>query len=97
MDEVGFDSRDMLRRHGYGLVGKKLIFRGEFNRKPRVSLQCFIGMDGLLDVHSTVGLIKAVFALSKVFFVNLRIRVLNDQKNCFISSRNEVPLDKILS
>lgn len=27
LDEVGFDNRDMLRRHGYGIKGQKLYFK----------------------------------------------------------------------
>ena len=63
LDEVSFDNRDMLRKKGFGfrgihinnLKGKKLYYRGEFCRKPRLSLLCFIGIDGLLDTFSTEG------------------------------------------
>jgi transposase len=30
--EVSLDNRGMLRRKGYGFVGQKLVYRGEFNR-----------------------------------------------------------------
>ncbi|XP_065074203.1 uncharacterized protein LOC135698238 [Ochlerotatus camptorhynchus] len=55
LDEVSFDNRDMLRRKGYGVIGQKVIYRGEFCRKPRVSLLCFLGMNGMLDSFSTQG------------------------------------------
>nr|XP_029718012.1 uncharacterized protein LOC115260828 [Aedes albopictus] len=49
LDEVSFDNKDMLRKKGYGVVGQKLIYRGEFCRKPRMSFLCFLGMNGMLD------------------------------------------------
>ncbi|KAH9112070.1 hypothetical protein AeMF1_013536 [Aphanomyces euteiches] len=55
LDEVSFDDRDILRRHGYCRRGKKLIHCGEFCRKPRVSLLCFLGMNGVLDTFMTEG------------------------------------------
>ena len=55
LDEVGFDNRSMLRKKGYGLSGRRLVFRGEFNRKPRVSLLCFTGVNGVLETFCTDG------------------------------------------
>lgn len=55
LDEVSFDNKDMLRRKGYGVIGQKLIYRGEFSRKPRVSLLCFLGLGGMLDSFWTEG------------------------------------------
>ncbi|KAF0703450.1 hypothetical protein AaE_015371 [Aphanomyces astaci] len=55
LDEISFDNRGMLRKRGYSMRGEKIVFRGEFNRKPRVSLLCFIGADGLLDYYDTEG------------------------------------------
>lgn len=45
----------MLRSRGYGIRGKRLVFRGEFVRKARVSLLCFIGQHGMIDSYSTNG------------------------------------------
>lgn len=45
----------MLRRKGYGVVGRKIIYRGEFCRKPRVSCLCFLGVNGMLDSFTTDG------------------------------------------
>ena len=45
----------MLRTKGYGIKGKKLLYRGEFTRKPRTSLLVFIGINGLLDCCITEG------------------------------------------
>lgn len=55
LDEVSFDNRDMLRKQGYGVVGERLIYRGEFNRKSRISLLCFLGINGIIDAFSTEG------------------------------------------
>ncbi|POM73901.1 Serine/threonine-protein kinase rio2 [Phytophthora palmivora] len=41
--------------HHNCLKGKKLAFRGEFNRKARVSLLCFISLDGLVESFHTDG------------------------------------------
>ncbi|XP_039450495.1 uncharacterized protein LOC120429488 [Culex pipiens pallens] len=55
LDEVSFDNRDMLRTKGYGIVGQKVIYRGEFCRKPRASMLCFLGSGGMLDSFWTEG------------------------------------------
>ncbi|XP_055618882.1 uncharacterized protein LOC129763657 [Toxorhynchites rutilus septentrionalis] len=53
--EVSIDNRGTLRQKGYGVVGKKLIFRGEFCRRARSSFLCFLGADGILDSFWTEG------------------------------------------
>ncbi|KAG6942789.1 hypothetical protein JG687_00018852 [Phytophthora cactorum] len=45
----------MLRKRGYARRGQKVASRGEFQRKPRVSLPAFIGVNGLIDYYDTVG------------------------------------------
>jgi transposase len=55
LDEVSFDNRDMLSKKGFGVKGNKIYFRGEYQRKARVSLLCFIGITGLLESFSTEG------------------------------------------
>lgn len=55
LDEVSIDNRDLWRTHGYGFVGEKIVFRGEFNRKTRVSMLCFINQSGLVDYFTTDG------------------------------------------
>lgn len=55
LDEVGFDNKDMMRKRGYALKGTKLIYRSEFVRKPRISLLCFIGVNGMLNCYQTDG------------------------------------------
>lgn len=55
LDEVGFDNKSMLRKKGYAMKGQKLIYRGEFTRKPRTSLLCFIGVNGMLNCYETEG------------------------------------------
>ncbi|XP_058825410.1 uncharacterized protein LOC131685582 [Topomyia yanbarensis] len=72
LDEVSLDSRDMLRNRGYGIKGKKLIFRGEFVRRPRVSFLCFLGMEGMLDSFETEGTFtrKIFFECCQSFALN---------------------------
>lgn len=55
LDEVAFANREMLRDRGYGMVGKSLIYRGEFRRKPRVSTLCFLGQTGIVESFETEG------------------------------------------
>lgn len=55
LDEMGFDNRDMLRKKGNSRKGTRLVYRGEFDRKPRVSLLCFAGLDGLVETYQTEG------------------------------------------
>nr|XP_029707840.1 uncharacterized protein LOC115254456 [Aedes albopictus] len=55
LDEVSFDNRCMLRNKGYAPVGEKLVYRGEFVRRPRCSMLSFMGYDGLLETYSTEG------------------------------------------
>jgi transposase len=55
LDEVSFDNRGMLRKRGYSLKGTTVAIRGDFQRKPRVSLLAFIGVHGLLDYGDTEG------------------------------------------
>lgn len=55
LDEVSFDNRGMLRNRGYAEKGKRLICRGEFVRKPRVSCLCMIGQNGMLECSYTEG------------------------------------------
>ena len=55
LDEVGFDNRDMMRKRGYVIKGKRLVFRGEFTRKERCSLLCFLGANGIEEVFQTEG------------------------------------------
>ncbi len=47
---MSFDNRDMVRKKGYAIKGRRLFYRGEFNRKPRVSCLAFMGVNGVLDI-----------------------------------------------
>ncbi|OWY93701.1 LOW QUALITY PROTEIN: hypothetical protein PHMEG_00036809 [Phytophthora megakarya] len=53
LDEVSFDNRGMIRKRGYSLKGQKLAIRGDFQRKPRVSVLAFIGWSN--DCFDTQG------------------------------------------
>lgn len=55
LDEVSLNGQDMLRKRGFGIKGKKIIYRGEFSRTKRTSLLCFIGVEGLLNAYETEG------------------------------------------
>lgn len=55
LDEVGFDNKSMMRKRGYAVKGQRLIYRSEFVRKPRASLLCFIGINGMLNCYETEG------------------------------------------
>lgn len=57
LDEVSCDSRGILRTKGYAKVGERIIFRGEFVRRPRVSLSMlsFLGQTDLVETFCTEG------------------------------------------
>ena len=55
LDEVSFDNRGMRRTHGYGKKGAPLVVAGEYARFPRVSMLCFISINGLVDSFTTDG------------------------------------------
>lgn len=55
IDEVSFDNRAMIRKNGYAIRGERLIYRGEFCRKPRESLLCFLGANGIANCYQTEG------------------------------------------
>lgn len=55
LDEVSFDNRGMLRSRGYSAKGKRLVCKGEFVRKARVSCLCFISLNGMLESSITDG------------------------------------------
>ena len=43
----------MFRKRDLSVRGTKFLVRGEFFRKPRVSLLCFINVHGLLESFMT--------------------------------------------
>jgi hypothetical protein len=45
----------MLRRYGYGKRGEKIVIKGQYVRKPRVSILCFLGVDGIQECYNTAG------------------------------------------
>lgn len=85
LDEVSLDSRDMLRNRGYGVKGKKIIFRGEFVRRPRVSFLCFLGQQGMLDSFQTEGTFTRQF-----FFQCCRSFALNNEHVRCYPGRNSI-------
>lgn len=55
LDEVSFDNRGMIRKRGYSLKGQTIAIRGDFQRKPRVSVLAFMGVAGIIDYYDTQG------------------------------------------
>lgn len=55
LDEVAFANLEILRNKSYGVIGRSLLYRGEFRRRPRVSSLCFIGQSGIVDAFETEG------------------------------------------
>lgn len=55
LDEVSFDNKDMLRKRGHAVKGERLIYRGEYVRRPRVSPLCFLGTTGILNTYKSEG------------------------------------------
>lgn len=55
LDEVSFDNRGMIRKRGYALKGKKVAIRGDFERKPRVTVLVFMGVNRVIDYFNTEG------------------------------------------
>lgn len=55
LDEVSFTNTEMFRTYGYGQVGERILAHGKFQRLPRISLLCFLGLDGLLETSITSG------------------------------------------
>lgn len=55
LDEVSVDNRGILRNRGYAIRGQRLVHRGEFCRKPRESLLCFLSENGIEETYNTKG------------------------------------------
>ncbi|XP_062700586.1 uncharacterized protein LOC134284959 [Aedes albopictus] len=55
LDEVAFANGRLLRNKGYGVVGRKLVYKEEFCRRPRVSCLCFLGQNGIVESFETEG------------------------------------------
>lgn len=55
LDEVSFDNLGMLRNKGYGVRGERIYHVGEYVRKPRISLLCFLGQTGVQESFRTEG------------------------------------------
>ncbi|KAG6612265.1 Choline/Carnitine O-acyltransferase [Phytophthora cinnamomi] len=49
LDEVSLDNRGMVRKRGYAVRGKNVAIRGDFDRKPRVLILAFLGVNGISD------------------------------------------------
>ncbi|XP_037045777.1 uncharacterized protein LOC119081138 [Bradysia coprophila] len=69
LDEVSIDNQGLLRTKGYGIIGERLLYRGEFVRKPRMSMLAFVGQNGILETYTTEGTFNRLkfFAYCKDF------------------------------
>ncbi|XP_065090135.1 uncharacterized protein LOC135711267 [Ochlerotatus camptorhynchus] len=85
LDEVSLDNRSILRNRGYGIKGKRLVFRGEFVRHPRASFLCFLGLHGVLDCFETEGTLTR-----KIFFECCREFALKNNKVLQYPGKNSV-------
>ncbi|OWY98373.1 hypothetical protein PHMEG_00030878 [Phytophthora megakarya] len=45
----------MIRRRGYSMRGQKVAIRGDYQRKARVSILAFAGVNGIIDYYDTEG------------------------------------------
>jgi hypothetical protein len=79
LDEVSFDNHEMYRKRGFGMKGRSVFFRGEYCRKPRVSLLCFLGSTGIIDAFSTEG----TFDRKRVVDCMVRFATKNDYVFCY--------------
>lgn len=55
IDEVSINNQSILRKRGFGTKGERLVFSGEYKRMKRVSLVCFLGVNGLVNSYYTSG------------------------------------------
>ncbi|KAG3086361.1 hypothetical protein PI124_g10759 [Phytophthora idaei] len=55
LDKVSFDNRGMIRKRGYAMRGEKVAVRGDFQRKSRISILAFIGVNGVLNYYGKQG------------------------------------------
>lgn len=95
LDEVSFDNRGMLRNKGYGVKGERLIHHGEFIRKPRVSLLCFLGVSGISSFYDTEGTFtrKKFFECIKDFAKNREIQAYPGNLSVWIMDGARIHLD----
>ncbi|KAG2905238.1 hypothetical protein PC129_g17969 [Phytophthora cactorum] len=52
---MSFDNSGMIRKRGYSLKGQMIAIRGYFQRKPRVSVLAFMGVNGVIDYYDAEG------------------------------------------
>lgn len=86
LDEVSFDNRGMLRNKGYGVKGERLVHHGEFIRKPRISLLCFLGQSGIQASYQTEGTFtrKLFFDYVRDFALSKKVATYPGRHSIFI-------------
>jgi transposase len=73
----------MLRKRGYAVKGKRIVYRGEFTRKERSSMLCFLGVNGMLEFYSTDGTFdrSKFIRYCRDFAINSRMVQMHPGKN----------------
>lgn len=86
LDEVSFDNKGMLRNKGYGIKGQRLVHRGEFVRKPRISLLCFLGQSGIKASYQTEGTFtrQTFFKYTRDFALSKNVQTYPGRQSVFI-------------
>lgn len=96
LDEVAFDNRGMLRNKGYGIRGQRLVHRGEFVRKPRISLLCFLGQSGMQASYQTEGTFtrKIFFNYVRDFALSAKVQTHPGRHSVFILDGARIHCDE---
>lgn len=96
LDEVSFDSRGMLRNRGYGQVGKKLIYRGEFKRRARISSLCFLNQRGIVENFQIDGTFtrKVFFDCCRRFALSGKVKMYPGINSIWILDGARIHCDK---
>eukprot|EP00734_Pompholyxophrys_sp_LG126_P000251 Pompholyxophrys_sp_v1_NODE_71_length_2433_cov_27.899117.p1 type:complete len:348 gc:universal NODE_71_length_2433_cov_27.899117:1230-2273(+) len=55
LDEMSMDNRSMIRKKGWFPRGERPVYRSFFKRGIRISLLCFLGVDGIVECVSEPG------------------------------------------
>lgn len=96
LDEVSFDNKGIIRNKGYGMKGERLIHRGEFVRKPRISLLCFLGQSGMQSSYQTEGTFtrKIFFDCVRDFALSQNVRTYPGRQSIFILDGARIHCDR---
>lgn len=96
IDEVSIDNRGVLRNRGYGVVGEKIVYRGEFTRKARVSLLCCLGQTGMVESYITEGTFdrQKFFHFMKILALSGKVKQYPGKHSVWIMDGARIHLDQ---